>query len=108
MGMIFEKAIDDAATMFLFDRRSQRQLQEMAENTAPRSRDRYLIRLTQAAFTYYNDYEAQGWDIRNSVRQAQTILKEVKAFRQDRVFYVLTLRMEVDILLHASRLNYQE
>ncbi len=106
--MIFEKAINDAATMFLFDRRSQQQLQEMAEGTVPKSKDRFLIRLTQAAFTYYNDYEAQGWDIRNSLRQAQALLQEVKAFRGDRVFFTLALRMEVDLLLHASRLNFEE
>lgn len=106
--MIFEKAIEDAATMFLFDTRSQRQLQEMADEASPRSKDRFLIRLTQAAFTYYNDYEAQGWDIRSSIQQALTILREVKRYREDRVFYTLALRMEVDILLHNSRLNYQE
>lgn len=106
--MIFEKVINDAATMFLFDRRSQQQLQEMAEEAAPRSKDRYLIRLTQAAFTYYNDFESQGWDIRGSIRQAQVILREVKQFRQDKIFFTLALRMEVDILLHNSRLNYQE
>ncbi|MCZ6646126.1 MAG: hypothetical protein O7B79_07790 [SAR324 cluster bacterium] len=104
--MIFEKAIEDASTMFLFDRRSQQQLHEMAEEAAPGSKDRYLILLTQAAFTYYNDYESQGWDIRNSIRQAQVILREVKRFRQDRIFFTLALRMEVDILLHNSRLNY--
>ncbi len=106
--MIFEKAINEAATMMLFDRRSQQQLHDMAESAAPRSKDRYLILLTQAAFTYYNDYEAQGWDIRTSIRQAQGILREVKQYREDRIFYTLALRMEVDILLHNSRLNYQE
>lgn len=105
--MIFEKAIEDAANMFLFDRRSQQQLHEMAEATEPGSKDRFLIRLTQAAFTYYNDFEAQGWDIRTSIRQAQIILREVKQYREDRVFFTLALRMEVDILLHNSRLKYQ-
>lgn len=106
--MIFEKAIDDAATMFLFDRRSQQQLHDMAEAAQPGSKDRYLIRLTQAAFIYYNDFESQGWDIRTSIRQAQAILREVKQFRGDRIFYTLALRMEVDILMHVSRLNYSD
>ena len=55
--MIFERAINDAATMFLFDRRSQQKLEEMAEAAEPRSRDQFLIRLTHAAFAYYNAAE---------------------------------------------------
>jgi len=106
--MQFERAIHDASTLFLFDRRSQQQLQEMAEAAAPRSRDRYLIRLSQAAFLYYNSLEAGSFNMRGAIRQALGILKEVKRFREDRSFYTIALRLEVDLLLHASRLTYEE
>ena len=48
--MKFEKAIVEAGNFFLFDRRSRQHLTEMAEEAAPNSRDRFLIRLTHAAF----------------------------------------------------------
>ena len=105
--MEFEKAIKDAATMFLFDRRSQQQLHEMAEAAAPNSRDRFLIRMTQAAFIYYNAFDGQGWEISAEIAQASAILRDVKRFRQDRIFYTLALRLEVDLLLHSSRLHFQ-
>lgn len=108
MGMVFEKAIQEASTMFLFDTRSQQQLQEMAEEAAPGTKDLFLIRLTQAAFIYYNAFDSQGWEIHKPIRQAQTLLNEVKKFRKDRVFYTLALRLEIDLLLHRSRLQYQE
>ncbi|MBI3993163.1 MAG: hypothetical protein HY342_07800 [Candidatus Lambdaproteobacteria bacterium] len=106
--MEFEKAINEASTLLLFDRRSQQQLQEMADAATPRTRDWYLIRLTQAAFAYYNAVEAELWDVRGSIRQASRILREVKSFRQDRVFYTLALRLEVDLLMHTSALAFQE
>ncbi|MBI4083538.1 MAG: hypothetical protein HY423_13105 [Candidatus Lambdaproteobacteria bacterium] len=106
--MQFERAINDATTLFLFDRRSQQQLQEMAEGAMPGSRDRYLIRLTQAAFHYYNAVDAQAFDMRGAIRQAQLILREVKRFREDRAFYTMALRLEVDLLMHLSRLTYEE
>ena len=104
----FERAIDDAQTLFLFDRRSQQRLQEMADEARPRSRDRYLIRLTQAAFAYYNSADAQATDISRIIKQAHAILKEVKRFREDRVFFTFALRLEVDLLMHQSSLIYQE
>ena len=106
--MEFEKAINDVSTLLLFDRRSQQQLQEMADAATPRTRDWYLIRLTQAAFAYYNAVEAGLWDVRGAIRQAGRILRDVKNFRQDRVFYALALRLEVDLLMHTSALAFQE
>lgn len=105
--MEFEQAIENAQILFLFDRRSQQQLQEMAEEAAPRSRDRYLIRLTQAAFAYYNSADGEPAEVRRIIQQAQTILREVKQYREDRVFYTMALRLEVDLLMHLSALNYQ-
>jgi hypothetical protein len=108
MVMEFEQAIENAQTLFLFDRRSQRQLQEMAEGAPPRSRDRYLSLLTMAAFAYYNAADGQGADVHKIIQQALGVLREVKRFREDRVFYTLALRMEVDLLLHQSALAWQE
>ena len=108
MPMEFEQAIENAQTLFLFDRRSQRQLQEMAEEAPPRSRDRYLIQLSMAAFAYYNSADGQGIDVRKIIHQALGVLREVKQFREDRVFFTLALRMEVDLLMHLSALAYQE
>ncbi|HKI99816.1 MAG TPA: hypothetical protein VKB51_15175 [bacterium] len=108
MPMEFEAAIENAQVLFLFDRRSQRQLQEMAEEAPPRSRDRYLIQLTMAAFAYYNSADGQGADLRKIIAQAMGVLREIKQFREDRVFFTLALRMEVDLLLHLSALTYQE
>ena len=104
--MEFEKAIEDAETLFLFDRRSQQLLQEMADEAPSNSRDRYLIRLTQAAFAYYNSAESQQLDISRIIRQATGILQEVKRFREDRVFFTMALRLEVDLLMHQSGLQY--
>lgn len=106
--MEFERAIEDAETLFLFDRRSVRQLQAMADEAPPNSRDRYLIRLTQAAFAYYNSADAQNVDIVKIINQALGILNEVKRFREDRVFFTLALRFEVDLLMHLSALRYRE
>lgn len=108
MAMAFERAIESASTLFLFDRRSQQQLQEMADAALPRTRDRYLLRLTQAAFAYYNAVESQAANMRRTIGQADEILREVKRFREDRVFYTLALRLEVDLLMHTSTLNLQE
>ena len=108
MPMEFEQAIENAQTLFLFDRRSQRQLQEMADEAPARSRDRYLIQLTMAAFAYYNAADSQGPDIRKIIQQAMGVVRECKQFRQDRVFFTFALRMEVDLLLHLSALAYQE
>jgi len=108
MAMEFEQAIQNAQTLFLFDRRSQRQLQEMAEEAPARSRDRYLIQLTMAAFAYYNATDGQAADLRKIIQQAQGVLREVKQFREDRVFFTLALRMEVDLLMRLSALAYQE
>ncbi|HEX9842331.1 MAG TPA: hypothetical protein VGC20_06250 [bacterium] len=108
MPMEFEQAIENAQTLFLFDRRSQRQLQEMAEEAPPRSRDRYLSQLTMAAFAYYNSADGQGQDVRKIIQQALGVLREVKRFREDRVFFTLALRMEVDLLMHLSALAWQE
>jgi hypothetical protein len=80
----------------------------MADGAMPGSRDRYLIRLTQAAFHYYNAADAQGFDMRGAIKQAQGILREVKRYREDRTFYTLALRLEVDLLMHLSRLTYEE
>jgi hypothetical protein len=107
--MEFEQAIENAQILFLFDRRSQRQLQEMAEEATPRSRDRYLIRLTQAAFAYYNNAaDTEDVDLRRIINQAMNILRDVKRYREDRVFYTLALRLEVDLLMHSSALTYNE
>ena len=106
--MVFEKAIKEAAQMFLFDRRSQQQFVEMAEEAEPGSKDYFLIRLTHAAFIYYNSFESQGWDIPSPLRQTAQLLRSVKQFRQDRVYSTLALRLEVDTLLHNSRLIYQK
>ena len=106
--MEFERAIEDAQTLFIFDRRSQQKLQEMAEEARPRSRDRYLILLTQAAFAYYNSSEGQNIDIRRIIRQGMSLLTEVKRYREDRVFFTLALKLEVDLLMHLSTLNYQD
>jgi hypothetical protein len=108
MAMEFEAAIENAQVLFLFDRRSQRQLQEMADEAPARSRDRYLIQLSMAAFAYYNAADGQGPDLRKIIAQALGVLREVKQFREDRVFMTLVLRMEVDLLLHLSALAYQE
>lgn len=106
--MIFEKAIVEAGNFFLFDRRSRQHLTEMAEEAAPNSRDRFLIRLTHAAFIYYNAFDSEGWEIERYIGQASGLLREVKRYRGDRVFYTMALRMEVDMLLHSSRLHYQD
>ena len=106
--MVFEKAIEEAAQMFLFDSRSQQRFSEMAEEAHQKSRDWYLIRATHASFIYYNAFESQGWEIHKEIRQAQAILRDAKLFREDRVFYTMALRMEVDMLLHQSRLSYLE
>lgn len=108
MPMSFEKAIEEAPTLFLFDRRSQQQLHEMAMEAPPRSRDRYLILLTQAAFAYYNAAEIQNnTEMPAIIRQVREILQEVKQFREDRVFSTMALRLEVDVLLQQSLLHYQ-
>jgi len=106
--MEFERAINEASTLLLFDRRSQQQLQEMADAAHANSRDWYLIRLTQAAFAYYNAVDAQMANIRSAINQSMRILRDVKRFREDRVFYTMALRLEVDLLLHLSVLHYQE
>ena len=108
MVMEFEKAIEDASTLFLFDRRSQQLLQEMADEAPPRSRDRFLILLTQAAFAYYNTADMKNVDMTRTIAHALKILREVKRFREDRVFFTLALRLEVDLLLHQSMLAYRE
>lgn len=106
--MEFERAIDEASTLLLFDRRSQQQLQEMVETAQPRSHDWYLIRLTQAAFAYYNAVDAQVWNIKGAITQAQRLLHEIKRFRKDRVFYTMALRLEVDLMLHLSTLHFED
>ncbi|HUJ75571.1 MAG TPA: hypothetical protein VL359_11960, partial [bacterium] len=100
--MIFERAIDDAATMFLFDKRSQQKLDAMAAEASPRSHDRSLIRLTQAAFAFYNMLEAPKTDPQGSMRGVLTILREAKQFREDRVFTTLASKLEVDLMLYMS------
>ena len=99
--MQFEKAIETASTLFLFDLRSQHQLQDWADS-ASGPRDRALIRLTHAAFIYYNGVETQAENLRSSIRQASEILNEVKRFREDRVLYTMALRLEVDMLMNGS------
>lgn len=106
--MEFERAIEDAQTLFIFDRRSQQKLQEMAAEARPRSKDRYLILLTQAAFAYYNSTEGQNTELRRIIRQGMSILNEVKRFREDRVYFTFALKLEVDLLMHLSTLNYQD
>ncbi len=106
--MIFEQAIDDAQKLFLFDKRSQQKLHEMAETADPRSRDRSLILLTQAAFAYYNRSEQPGSDLQTTMRQVQALLREAKLFRQDRVFTTMALKLEVDVLLQAAATSYLE
>ena len=106
--MIFEQAIDDAPKLFLFDKRSQQKLHEMAESAEPRSRDRSLILLTQAAFAYYNRTEQPGSDLQTTMRQVQALLREAKLFRQDRVFTTMALKLEVDVLLQAAATSYLE
>ena len=106
--MIFEKAIDDAAKMFLFDKRSQQQLHEMAEAADPRSQDRSLILLTQGAFAYYNSIEQPGSDVQGTIRTVTALLRDAKQYREDRVFTTLALKLEVDVLLQAAGLNYLE
>ncbi|MCH8882777.1 MAG: hypothetical protein IIA41_04665 [SAR324 cluster bacterium] len=106
--MEFEKAIHDASTLFLFDLRSQHRLQEWAEAAAPRSRDRTLLRLSLAAFTYYNAVEAQVENLHTYIKQASDVLNEVKRFREDRVVYTMALRMEVDLLMSGSLLKFLE
>lgn len=108
MVMAFEQAIENAQTLFLFDRRSQRQLQEMVEDAPPRSRDRYLSQLTMAAFAYYNSADGTGPEMRRIINHAMGVLREVKQFREDRVFFTLALRLEVDLLMHLSALTYLE
>jgi hypothetical protein len=100
--MIFEKAIDAATTMFMFDRRSQQQLQAMADEAEPGSKDQFLIKLTHAAFAYYNAAEGQTPAV---VRQTMAMLREVRNFREDRVFYTLALKLEVDVLMRAAALQ---
>lgn len=104
--MEFERAIEDAETLYLFDRRSQRQLQEMADDAPANSKDRYLIRLTQAAFAYYNASDNETTDISRTIRQAMGTVQEIKRFREDRVFFTLALRLEVDLLMHQSALKF--
>lgn len=106
--MIFEKAIDDATKMFLFDKRSQQQLQEMAEITVPGSQDRSLILLTQGAFAYYNAVEQPGSDLPAAIRQVQSLLREAKQYREDRVLTTMALKLEVDVLLQSSALAFRE
>jgi len=106
--MIFEQAIDDAQKLFLFDKRSQQKLHEMAESAEPRSRDRSLILLTQAAFAYYNRTEQPGSDLQTTMRQVQALLREAKLFRHDRVFTTMALKLEVDVLLQAAATSYLE
>ncbi|HEX7927883.1 MAG TPA: hypothetical protein VF678_09835 [bacterium] len=106
--MIFERAINDAATMFLFDRRSQQKLEEMAEAAEPRSRDQFLIRLTHAAFAYYNAAEGLASEVQGVIRQVLGVLREVKQYREDRVFYTLALKLEVDVRMHLAALTYSE
>jgi len=108
MAMEFERAIEEATTLFLFDRRSQQRLQEMAEDAPPRSRDRYIIMLTQAAFAYYNTADADNVDMGRTIGHAMSILREVKRYREDRVFFTLAMRLEVDLLLHQSKIAFQD
>jgi hypothetical protein len=106
--MIFERAIDDATTMFMFDRRSQQKLEEMAEQAEPRSRDQFLIRLTHAAFAYYNAAEGLTSELQGVIRQVLGVLREVKQYREDRVFYTLALKLEVDVRMHLAALVHIE
>ncbi len=106
--MIFEKAIDDAATMFLFDRRSQQKLEEMAGAAEPRSRDQFLIRLTHAAFAYYNAAEGLTSELHGVIRQVLGVLREVKQYREDRVFYTLALKLEVDVRMHLAAILHAD
>jgi hypothetical protein len=106
--MIFEKAIDDATKMFLFDKRSQQQLHEMAEAADRGSLDRSLILLTQAAFAYYNAVEQPGSDLPLAIRSVRQLLQEAKTYREDRVFTTMALKLEVDVLLQSAALTYQE
>jgi hypothetical protein len=106
--MAFEKAIDEAGTMFLFDRRSQKQLEEMAEGAQPGTRDHYLIQLTHAAFAYYNAAESLPGEVLGVIRQVQAVLRQVKLYREDRVFYTLALKLEVDVLMHQAGLHFAD
>ncbi|MDH5753004.1 MAG: hypothetical protein OEZ59_11395 [Deltaproteobacteria bacterium] len=106
--MRFEKAIQGASNLFLFDRRSQQQLQTMAEEALPKSRDLYLIRLSQAAFAYYNAVDAQALDIKRIILQSLHMVAETRRYKDDRVYTTLSMRLEVDLLLHLSALSYQE
>lgn len=106
--MIYEKAIDDAKKMFLFDRLSQQQLHAMAETADPGSHDRSLILLTQAAFAYYKAIEQPENDLLETVRAVQALLREAKQYREDRVFTTMALKLEVDVLLQSAALAYLE
>ncbi|MDH4248242.1 MAG: hypothetical protein OEW39_10535 [Deltaproteobacteria bacterium] len=106
--MLFERAIEGASTLFLFDRRTQQALQEMADGAEVDSRDLQLIRLSQAAFAYYNAVDTQAVDMRRIMQHGLGLLKEVKHQKADRVFTTLAMRLEVDILVHWAALNYRE
>lgn len=106
--MIFEKAIDDATKMFLFDKRSQQQLAEMAEVTDEGTQDRSLILLTQAAFAFYNAMEQPGSDLPAAIRQTRALLQDAKLYREDRVLTTMALKLEVDVLLQSAAIAYQE
>ena len=106
--MEFEKAIDNVSTMFLFDQRSMQILQELADAASPNTRDHALIRLSQAAFLYYNALDTQQENMRRPIKQAMDILNGVKRYREDRVLYTMSLRLEVDLLMHVSRITLLE
>ncbi len=92
--MVFEQAIENANTMFLFDLRSQHKMQEMADAAEPNSWDRALIRLSHAAFLYYNARDADDDNMLRPIAQATEILEQVKRYREDRVLYTMALRLE--------------
>ncbi len=94
--------------MFLFDRRSQQKLEEMAEAAEPRSRDQFLIRLTHAAFAYYNAAEGLASEVQGVIRQVLGVLREVKQYREDRVFYTLALKLEVDVRMHLAAILHSD
>ncbi|MDH4224606.1 MAG: hypothetical protein OEW12_03050 [Deltaproteobacteria bacterium] len=103
--MEFENVIKNAGNLFLFDRLSQQQLFEMAESARKGTRDYALIKLTQAAFGYYNALDDGGVNLEPSILQALGVVQEVREYQGDRAFDALASKMEVDMLLHLSYLK---
>ena len=108
MSMQFTWAIENAATLMLFDTLSQQRLAEIAAQAEERSLDYYLIRLSQASLYLHNVDQQEPSKITETLARCARFLRQLRGIKAPPSLAVMALFLELDILLHRSRLTLEE